>query len=184
VICTLTSPAGTASCGFTVTVTPMTAKSAKCDTICFRSPQFYLLNPNRLPGGTVLIGGVNNNLPVGTDNKSAIALALRSRVVGAPTPLQRLNEEFVAAQLSINSAGGAGSPVAYNVFWSMLGCYQINFAPVMLSNGFTLSPDSMLNDLFEQAQLAIRENRTADMAALASIFDLLNGNDVLGRCGR
>lgn len=100
------------------------------------------------------------------------------------TPLQRLNQEFVAAQLSINSAGGAGSPVAYNVFWSMLSCYNITFAPVTLSNGFVLSPASMLNDLFEQAQLAIRQNRTADMDKLALVFDLLNGNDPLGRCGR
>ncbi|MGE0885993.1 MAG: SdrD B-like domain-containing protein [Blastocatellales bacterium] len=182
--CTLTGPAGNATCGFTVTVTPMMTKSPKCDTICFRSPQYYLLNLHRLPGGTVLIGGVNGNLPVSTNNTSAIALALRNRVVGAPTPLQRLNEEFVAAQLSINGAGGAGSPVMYNVFWSMLSCYQIDFTPVMLSNGVTLSPASMLNDLFEQAQMAIRENRTADMNALASIFDLLNGNDPLGRCGQ
>ncbi len=181
--CALTGPAGNATCGFTVTVTPMMTKSAKCDTICFRSPQYYLLNLHRLPGGTVLIGGMNSNQPVSTDNTTAIALVLRGRAIGTPTPLQRLNEEFVAAQLSINGAGGAGSPVAYNVFWSMLSCYQINFAPVMLSNGVTLSPTSMLNDLFGQAQMAIRENRTADMVALASVFDLLNGNDLMGRCG-
>lgn len=182
--CTMTSPAGNASCGFTVTVTPMMVKSAKCDTICFRSPQYYLLNLNRLPGGTVLIGGINNNQPVSTDNVTALTLALRGKVIGTPTPQQRLNAEFVAAQLSINGAGGPGSPVMYNVFWSMLSCYQINFAPVMLSNGVTLSPASMLNDLFEQAQMAIRQNRTSDMAAIAAIFDLLNGNDPLGRCGK
>ncbi len=161
------------------------AKSNKCDTICFRSPQYYLLNLNSLPGGTVLIAGANNNQPVSTTNRTAIALALRGNATGfGLTPLQRFNQEFVAAQLSINSAGGSGSPVVFNVFWSMLSCYNINFAPVMLSNGVTLSPASMLNDLFEQAQLAIRQNRTADMAQLALIFDLLNGNDPLGRCGR
>ncbi|HMY74096.1 MAG TPA: hypothetical protein PLQ88_19920, partial [Blastocatellia bacterium] len=73
--------------------------------------------------------------------------------------------------------------VAYNAFWSMLSCYRISFAAVTLSNGVTIDPSSMLNDLFQQAQLAIQANRTADMSALAAIFDLLNGNDPLGRCG-
>lgn len=168
------------------TPTPMMPKSSKCDTICFRAPQYYLLNLDRLPRGTVLIGGINNNQPVSSSNTQAIALALRGRVTGTLplTSPQRLNQEFVAAQLSINAAGGAGSPVAYNAFWSMLGCYQISFAPVTLSNGAAISPNSMLNDLFQQSQLAILENRTADMNALAAIFDLLNGNDPLGRCGR
>ena len=143
------------------------------------------MNLNSLPGGTVLIGGANNNQPVSTSNRTTIALALRGSATGfGLTPLQRLNQEFVAAQLSLNSAGGPGSPVTYNVFWSMLSCYNINFAPVTLSNGAMLSPASMLNELFDQAQLAIRQNRTADMAQLALIFDLLNGNDPLGRCGR
>jgi hypothetical protein len=183
--CTATNSAGSAACSFTVTMAAMMAKSNKCDTICFRSPQYYLLNLNSLPGGTVLIGGSNNNQPVSTRNRTEIGLALQGNATGfGLTPLQRLNQEFVAAQLSINSAGGAGSPVAFNVFWSMLSCYNITFAPVTLSNGVVLSPASMLNDLFEQAQLAIRQNRTADMDKLALIFDLLNGNDPLGRCGR
>jgi len=185
VTCTATNSAGSASCSFTVTMAAMMAKSNKCDTICFRSPQYYLLNLNSLPGGTVLIAGTNNNQPVSTTNRTAIALALRGNATGfGLTPLQRFNQEFVAAQLSINSAGGSGSPVVYNVFWSMLSCYNINFASVTLSNGVILSPASMLNDLFEQAQLAIRQNRTADMDKIALVFDLLNGNDPLGRCGR
>ena len=163
----------------------MPPKSAKCDTICFRSPQHYLLNLNNLPPGRVLIGGVNNNQPVGSNSTQTIGLALRGSTGNLPlTPLQRLNQEFVAAQLNVNAAGGAGSPVTYNAFWSMLSCYRINFAAVTLSNGATLDPNSMLNDLFQQTQLAIQQNRTADMNALAAIFDLLNGNDPLGRCSR
>jgi hypothetical protein len=113
-------------------------------------------------------------------------LALRGRPISTLplTAPQHLNQEFVAAQLSLNAAGGSGSPVTYNVLWSMLSCYQINFATVTLSNGATLAPASMLADLFTQAQLAIQENRTADMSAIAAIFDLLNGNDPQGRCGR
>ena len=183
VTCTATNSAGSDSCSFTVTLTPMMAKSNKCDTICFRSPQYYLLNLESLPRGSVLIGGANNNQP--TSNRSQIALALKGTATGfGLTPSQRLNQEFVAAQLSIIAAGGDGSPVAFNVFWSMLSCYNLNFASTTLSNGFVLSPASMLNDLFEQAQLAIRQNRPADFDKLAAIFDLLNGNDPLGRCGR
>ncbi|MBS1788129.1 MAG: HYR domain-containing protein [Acidobacteria bacterium] len=185
VTCTATNSAGSASCSFTVTLTPMMAKSNKCDTICFRSPQYYLLNLGSLPRGSVLIGGVNNNQPVSTGNRTQIALALRGNATGfGLTPLQRLNQEFVAAQLSVIAAGGDGSPVAFNAFWSMLSCYNLNFASVMLSNGVVLSPASMLNDLFEQTQLAIRQNRTADFDKLTAILDMLNGNDPLGRCGR
>ena len=184
VTCTASNVSGTASCSFAVTVSMM-KKDVKCDTICFRAPQYYLLNLNRLPGGTVLIAGVNGNQPVGTYNTSAIGQALQGRPgVGALTPLQRLNQEFVAAQLSVNAAGGPGSPVMYNVFWAMLNCYGINFAPVTLSNGVQVAPTMMLGDLFTQTQLAIRENRAQDYAALAAVFDLLNGNDPLGRCGR
>lgn len=185
VTCTATNSAGSASCSFTVTLTAMAAKSNKCDTICFRSPQYYLLNLSSLPGGTVLIAGANNNQPISTSNRTQIALALRGNSTGfGLTAAQRFNQEFVAAQLSVNSAGGDGSPVAYNALWSMLSCYNVNFASVSLSNGVTLSPASMLNDLFEQAQLTIRQNRPADMDKIAAIFDLLNGNDPLGRCGR
>jgi hypothetical protein len=142
-------------------------------TIPFCSPQYYLLNLNRLPRGTVLIGGVNFNVPVSAANTTAIKLALQ----GGAAPLQRLNEEFVAAQLSFNSAGGGGSPVAFSALRSRLSNYGLSFAPVTLSNNFLFTPNSTLNDLFEQARFAIRDQRTSDMLALADLFDLLNGND-------
>jgi hypothetical protein len=37
-----------------------------------------------------------------------------------------------------------------------------------------LSPDSLLDTLYMQAQLAIRQNRTADMIPIAQILALLN----------
>lgn len=161
-------------------------QTTKCSTICFRSPSFYLLNVGNLPGGTVVIGGFNGSKPISTNNRDAIALALQGNAmgVGALTPLQQLNQEFVAAQLSVNAAGGAGSPVTTYAMGSVLSCYGLTFAPVTLSNGATIEPGAMLNALFEQAHTAIRENRTADMAALAQLLDRLNGNDPLGRCGR
>lgn len=188
VIALTTGDAGSNNHSFDIGFIPpqMMKKDAKCDTLCFRSPSYYLRNLDHLPGGTVVIGGVNFNRPVSTSNRAAIALALQGNAagVGSLTALQQLNQEYVAAQLSLNAAGGAGSPVAYNAMWSMINCYMINFAPVTLGNGARLDPTSMLNDLFEQTQAAIRDNRQADFAALTAIFDQLNGNDPLGRCGR
>ncbi len=179
VTCTATNAGGSATCSFTVTV-----KAAKCDTICFRSPQYFLLHLNQLPKGAVVIAGVNYGQAVSTSNTLAIQFALQGNAtgIGTLTPLQHFNQEFVAAQLNLVSAGGSGSPTVYNALWSLLSCYKINFTPVTLSNNFTLTPNSTLNDLFEQAISAVRENRTADMGALATIFDLLNGNNPSGHC--
>jgi hypothetical protein len=127
-----------------------------------------------------MIGGVNFNNPI--DIRSNIPI-IRQALQGGSSPLQQLNREFVAAQLSLASAGGSGSPAALNALNGRLGCYGLNFAPVRLSNGFTLSPNSTLNDLFQQARSAIRENRTTDMLTLAGLFDQLNRNDPSGRCG-
>jgi hypothetical protein len=155
----------------TVAVQP----SSKCNSICFRTPQDWLLKFNPLPRSPVLIGGTNFNTL--TRDLQAIRLALQGNVFGFGnlTPLQQLNQQFVAAQLSLNSAGG--SPVTTNVLWSELSCYGGRlafFAPVTLSNGFTFTTHSMLKDLFMQAESAIHENRPVDMVTLAQFFKALN----------
>ncbi len=183
VTCTATNQFLSVSCGFTVTVNMMMKKAVKCDTACFRAPHYYLLNLDRLPKGVVLISGVNANKPIGSGNKTAIGLALKGNPsgVGLLTGQQRFNQQFVAAQLSLNAVGPAGQ---HNLYWSMLNCYGIDFAPVLLSNDVEIDPTTMLGDLLEQAKAAARENRHADMALLAPIFDLLNGDDLTGRCDR
>lgn len=144
----------------------------KCDTICWRPTQFFLTNIRYLPGGTVLISGVNANNPIGIQQGTdSIRIALQ----GGASPMQRLNKEYVTAQLSLAYSGGSGSPVVFNTFWSVLSCSGIAFAPVTLSNGVTLSPSSLLDTLVTQTNLAIRENRLNDMGALADIWKLLNG---------
>jgi hypothetical protein len=158
----------------------------KCVTLCFRSPQYYLLNIKRLPRGTVVIGGVNFNKPISTSDTAAIQMALQgSNPLGKmnPSPLQRLNREYVAAQLSLAAAGGATTPNVVNALWGTLRCSGLEFAPITLGNGATLSPDSMLKELFMNAQFAIQENRTADMLVLAALFAEINGNDPFGKCG-
>jgi hypothetical protein len=181
VTCTATDTSGnTNSCAFKVTV-----ETVKCHTICFRSPQFYLLNLGNLPGGEVLIGGVNFNVEVSTNNIDAIRLALQGNALGfgTLTPLQQLNQEFVAAQLSLEFAGGDGNAEAVDALWSPLHAYGLNLGPIPLSNGFTFTRDSMLKDVFMQARSAIFDNRTADMILIANLLDLLNGNNPLGVCG-
>lgn len=154
--------------------------SPKCQSLCFRAPQYFALNFSRLPEGVVVIGGINFNIPISASNVAAIRLAL----AGGASPLQRLNREFLAAQLSLELAGGHSSPSVFTALWSLLSCSGLSFAPATLSNGFTLTPNSMLNDLFEQTRLAIRDNRAADMLVLANLFAQINGNDPLGRCGK
>ncbi len=152
--------------------------SADCNAICFRSPQYFRLNLDRLPQGTVLVGGMNFNRPISTTDKRAMAMALR----GGFTPLQQLNQEFVAAQLNTLNAGGDGSPKVFYAMETRLACYGLKFDPVKLSNDFPLSPETKLKDLFQQARFCIYDNRSGDMLTLARIFDMLNGNNPLAFC--
>ncbi len=182
VTCTATNSAGSASCGFDVTVSRMMKKSVKCDSLCFKAAQYYLFNLDRLPRGVVLISGVNGNRPISTENKTAIGLALRGNPagVGTLTPLQKFNQQFVATQLSMLFAGSAASQ---NFNWTMLNCFGINFDPVTLSNGVTIDPSSMWGDVLDQTRAAVSEGRVEDLAKLADIFELLNGHDPTGKCG-
>ncbi|MGH9839024.1 MAG: hypothetical protein ACREEM_09585 [Blastocatellia bacterium] len=65
---------------------------------------------------------------------------------------------------------------------SRLSCYALSFAPVRLSNGVSLSPNSTLDNLFDQAGIAATRGTAADLMALTPILDLLNSNDPTGRC--
>jgi len=149
-----------------------------CNAICYRSPQYFLLNVDHLPHGTVMIAGVNGNHPVSTTNTRALGLALR----GGYTPTQQFNQEFVAAQLNALRAGGDGSVKLFYAMEGKLTCYNMKFDEVTLSNGVTLSPDSQLKDLYQQAKLCIAANSVADQIELTKIFDQLNGNNPQGVC--
>ena len=161
-----------------------TCSARECIANCFRSPQYYLFNLDRLVTGndlgvqTVIVGGINNNRPMGVRvNLGVIKWALRDRPFGLTTPLSRLNQGYVAAQLSFK-------PAALGALFGRLSCYSrlAGFGPVRLSNGAVLTPDSLLTELFEQALSAIEENRYVDMDPLAGVFRLLNGTDPQGRC--
>lgn len=157
----------------------------KCSTICFRSPRYFLLNPDRMPArGAVVIPGVNLNVPVGIGGNPNLingALLGNNPFGGTLTPAQRFAQQYVTAQINLIN-GSAGGALASDVLWTGLSCYGLNFTPVTLSNGTTLSPNSMLKDLFMQAHFTTgNPTRTnADLNALSNIFALLNGNNTFG----
>ncbi|MEO6725242.1 MAG: hypothetical protein ABIU20_06820, partial [Blastocatellia bacterium] len=150
----------------------------QCNAICYRSPQYFKLNPDRWPHGTVLIAGMNGNHPVSTSNKRMMGLAL----AGGYTPTQKFNQEFVAAQLNALLAGGDGSPKLFYAMEGKLSCYNLKFDEITLSSGVTLSPDSQLKELYQQARQSIANNSIADQIELTKIFDQINGNNPLGAC--
>lgn len=120
----------------------------------------------------MLISGVNANNPVGIQQNLP---AVRQALQGGSSAMQRINKEYVTAQLSMAASGGSGSPVVFNAFWSVLSCSNVSFAPVTLSNGVTLAPSSLLDTLNTQSVLAIKQNRHADMFLLADIWTAVNG---------
>ncbi len=150
----------------------------ECNAICYRSAQYFKLNIKQLPRGTVVIAGVNGNNPVTTTNTRVLGLAL----AGGYTTVQKLNQEFVTAQLNVLNAGGDGSPKVFYAMEGKLTCYNLNFEEVTLSNGFTLSPETRLKDLYQQTRFSITDSRISDMVELTKIYQLLNGNNPLGVC--
>ncbi|MEP7342343.1 MAG: hypothetical protein ABI977_31745 [Acidobacteriota bacterium] len=143
--------------------------------LCFKTPQYYSANYNRLNfnGRDIFISGVNLNHPV--DSAAAplqILFALRTK---GTSPLQLFNQNYVAAQLSM-----ALVPLqtVYGAFKSDLGCYNLNFDPIKLSNGVTLSPEMTLGEFFTQCDLAglapYSTERDVDMTAIVSILTRLN----------
>jgi hypothetical protein len=154
---------------------PSSTKPNDCAAGCWHSPQYYLLHLDDLPGGAVTIWGVNFNAPVSTDNTTALKQVLQ----GGTSALQQLNRGYVTAQLNLLRAGG-GAGLALH---SRCSCRGVSFAPVVLSNGFILTPNTTLGELLEQARRALAEHKEEDMAQLAAVFELLNGNGLLGRLG-
>jgi hypothetical protein len=134
----------------------------------------------------ILIGGFNWNQPVSITTLRGLLAAFDALTGGAgfgsfnsnaAGPLARLNQQFVAFQLSWIIHTDA--VIDAGVRASKLRCYGIT-SSVTLSNNFAITPDSPVNDLFVQAEAAIRANRLADMAALAAFFSLLNIDDPIG----
>jgi hypothetical protein len=174
-----------AVCAPPPTPTP-TPPPVKCDTFCLRSPEFWLKSARSFPRGSVFISGVNFNQAISTRDIYQIELALGGicgpQTFGTISPQGQFNQGWVTLQLNLLYAGGGGAPNYFNVQWSPLSCYGLNFTPVTLSNGVVITPATMFKDLLMQAQRAAGRNNSADFLALAGLFNLLNGDDPRGFC--
>jgi hypothetical protein len=145
-----------------------------CSTLCQRAPQYYLNNISRLPKGSVLVAGGGLNATISTGNTAQMRLALD----GGSSVQDLFNQQYVAAQLSLLSAPGQDQAALQ----SPLSCYRLDFAPVRMRDGATLSPSSSLGELLSQARNAARSGDVADLLSLAPILGQLNGNDPTGQC--
>ncbi|MGH9842242.1 MAG: SdrD B-like domain-containing protein [Blastocatellia bacterium] len=164
-------PSGGSGTGYNFAeLCPMMPK--KCDTICWRSSQYFITFIRNLPGGAILIPGVNANNPIGIQQNLD---KIKSALSGGNTPMLKLSKEYVTGQLSIAGAGGQNSPVTFNTYWSPLSCSGVSFGEITLSTGYKFTPGSLLNDLVEQTVVAVKENRSADYEKLATLWAMLNG---------
>lgn len=150
--------------------------SLSCQTTCFQSATYYTININRLPSGSIIIGGVNFGNPVSIQSS---LLDVRRALRGGVDPMATLNQQYVAAQLSLAAVNASSLPGVLN---SPVRCYNLMFDMVQLDNGVTLTRMTLLRDLLAQARLSILENRTDDMLRIANILALLNGNNPSNRC--
>lgn len=145
-----------------------------CTTACFRSPLFYERQLGRLPGGLVVVAGVNFNQPISTSQINALALALR----GGDSTLAFFNRQYVAAQLSLLAAPGGDQAVLR----SKVSCYTASRWGVRLRNGVTLGPDSTLAEVFAQAQRVARLSESVDQRLVGSMLSRINGLNPNGQC--
>ena len=139
-----------------------------------RSPQYYALNLNRLPQGSVKVAGNGNNTRVSTDDTARMSMLLD----GGASRLHQLNRQYVAAQLSLLAAGS--NPTALG---SNLVCYKLNFQPTQISTGVFLNPEMTVGELFDQVQKAGRSGNVIDQRLLINVLEQLNGTEPQGRCG-
>ncbi len=161
----------------------------KCHVICFQSSMYFRLKEQCLEqfftnwdNFTLIVPGLNFNNPIrweSADDSIRYVLKGGNPFGFQPTGGYRLfAQQYVTAQLGIELS--ANGPAKFDALWGSLSCYVLpaGALPVTLSNGVTLSTDSMLKDLFMQAQSALKENRLDDMDKLGKLFLAFNGTSV------
>ncbi|HWQ31753.1 MAG TPA: hypothetical protein VNQ79_02625 [Blastocatellia bacterium] len=158
----------------------------KCHTVCFQSDEFFRTRFECLAGNTylcsinIVVPGVNFNRPVNVCRfDDEVRYALRGGSLFSNNPRNAywlFVQQYVALQLGLELS--ASGPAKFDALWGVMSCYNVppGTFPVTLSNGVTISGDSMLKELFMQAQFALRDNRVADMEKLGQLFLALNGS--------
>lgn len=149
-----------------------------CQTICLQSALYYqLVADSRLPRGFLYIGGVNFNNQVSIQTNIS---DVRRSLAGGPAALQQLNKQYVALQLSLLSVSGPFPPAT--VMQSSLRCYGLRFDAMTLGNGAIINRNTTISELLNETRASIIDNRTEDMAKLAVVLGLLNGDGPSSRC--
>lgn len=144
--------------------------------LCLRSTSYFVNNYKRLRffPRDILISGVNMNHPVEVTSVNTVLLALKNP---SSAPLAEFNRQYVTSQLSMALVP---LPGVYSAVKSSIACYGVDFAPMKLSTGATITPASSLEALFTQCDVVAinppdSEERDADMLALSQLLAKLNG---------
>jgi hypothetical protein len=139
-----------------------------------KSAQYYALHTGQLPKGAVTVAGGGVLSTVNTANATAFKLALQ----GGSAAQQYFNQQFVALQLNLLGANDPGRKTEQ----SNLLCYGANFQPTQLSTGVTLNPGMTIGQLLDQGRIAAKQGKTIDLRTIATVMNLINGDDPTGAC--
>lgn len=151
-----------------ITPPPIPPYPDQCRAVCFRDPDWWRWNMNKIPYGLVIIPFFNNNQLASTVNRNAIEVALgRSSLFLSPQ--RQLIRRFVAAQLSLLRARGQ---VPEDPFLATpLSCYGFT-ATLSLSNNATISGTTTLRALLDLAGWAATTTPANDTDCL-TLVDVL-----------
>lgn len=155
------------------------------ERICFHPPDYYCSRGIPLVVKTVRIPQINFGYPVAVRVGGAVSpVVLRYLGCGIyafeaqASTGRMLTRYYLAAQISI-----ASDPQHPNPSNLQLGCFLMMMGgmpsplPLSLSNGYTITATTSLQDLFKQTESAIIEGRAADAALLLKIYKMLGCGD-------
>ena len=126
--------------------------------------------------GTIHIGGWNMDAVYSASDYRPILLVLQGNAWGWGEPASidmKLNQEYVAAQLSMLQFGGAD----WGAKKTPLKCYGFTNS-LLLSNGERITPETQLGDLFNHTYRAFKERRYDDYLPLWNFYWRLSGGDL------
>jgi hypothetical protein len=126
--------------------------------------------------GTFHVGGWNMDACYSTSNTQTIIMVLQGNPWGwgePPTIDMKLNQEYVAAQLSMLQFGGAD----WGARKTPLKCYGFTTS-LLLGNGHLITPETQLGVLFDETYVAFKDRRLEDYLPLWNFYWRLNGGDL------
>jgi hypothetical protein len=126
--------------------------------------------------GTIHVGGWNMDAVYSASDTRVMLMVLQGNPWGwgePPTIEMKLNQEYVAAQLSMLQFGGAD----WGAKKTPLKCYGFTTS-LLLGNGTLITPETQLGVLFNETYLAFKDRRYDDYLPLWNFYWRLNGGDL------